>query len=310
MLCFDEIDIKNKYEYDARSKTVYGNSKKMQVVMARGLIGKWKQIIYFDFNTQMSKELIDQIIIACESKGLSVRGLTFDLGNHKFQSETGIMKSVNGSFKNSIANPTDPSRKIYLFPDIPHMVKLLRNHCLDHGLAFPNERGEYSTLKIDDFKDILLKDGKELKLCPKLKPIHLTCQGSMRQRVCLATQLFSHTVAKALLFHQGKEGEIKSNAVLTINNYFDTMNSRRPYDAVPYRCGLGVHNDLQIESLLKMKILIENLKFCDNMGKKSLKPFQKGILISIASTLALLKESQERVHTNRNKIINIDCKIL
>ena len=295
MLCFDEVDIKNKYEYDSRSKTVYGNSKKMQVVMARGLVGKWKQIIYFDFSTQMSKELIERIIIACEKKGLRIRGLTFDLGNHKFQSETEIMKSVHGSFRHSMTNPTDPSRKVYMFPDIPHMIKLMRNHCLDHGLAFLNDTGEYCTLKMEDFKEVLLKDGKELKLCPKLKPIHLTVQGSMRQRVCLATQLFSHTVAMALLYHQGKRGETKSKAILTINNYCDTMNSRRMYDAVPYRCGLGIHQDLQIESLLKMKSLVENMKFCDNMDKKSLKPFQKGFLISIESTFALLKEAQVTV---------------
>ena len=166
MLCFDEVDIKNKYEYDSRSKTVYGNSKKMQVVMARGLVGKWKQIIYFDFSTQMSKELIERIIIACEKKGLRIRGLTFDLGNHKFQSETEIMKSVHGSFRHSMTNPADPSRKVYMFPDIPHMIKLMRNHCLDHGLAFLNDTGEYCTLKMEDFKEVLLKDGKELKLCP------------------------------------------------------------------------------------------------------------------------------------------------
>ena len=76
------------------------------------------------------------------------------------------------------------------------------------------------------------------------------------------------------------------------------MNSRRMYDAVPYRCGLGIHQDLQIEILLKIKSLVknmkfcdnmdnksllENMKFCDNMDKKSLKPFHKGFLISIES---------------------------
>ena len=60
------------------------------------------------------------------------------------------------------------------------------------------------------------------------------------------------------------------------------------YDAVPYRCGLGIHQDLQIESLLKMKSLVENMKFCDNMDKK-------GFLISIESTFALLKEAQVTV---------------
>jgi len=246
-------------------------------------------------SVQTQTDLTMEDIFDLESAKNSLRGLTFDLGNHKFQSETEIMKSVHGSFRHSMTNPADPSRKVYMFPDIPHMIKLMRNHCLDHGLAFLNDTGEYCTLKMEDFKEVLLKDGKELKLCPKLKPIHLTVQGSMRQRVCLATQLFSHTVAMALLYHQGKRGETKSKAILTINNYCDTMNSRWMYDAVPYRCGLGIHQDLQIESLLKMKSLVENMKFCDNMDKKSLKPFQKGFLISIESTFALLKEAQVTV---------------
>ena len=45
----------------------------------------------------MSKELIERTIIACEKKGLCIRGLTFDLGNLKFQTETEIMKSVHGA---------------------------------------------------------------------------------------------------------------------------------------------------------------------------------------------------------------------
>jgi len=44
----------------------------------------------------MSKELIERKG-ACEKKGLCIRGLTFDLGNLKFQSETEIMKSVHGA---------------------------------------------------------------------------------------------------------------------------------------------------------------------------------------------------------------------
>ena len=299
MLCFDEMEIKNKYEYDARSKQVYGNAKKLQVVMARGLTSKWKQIIFFDFNTPMTKSLMEQIILACEKKGLLVRGITFDLGNPKFQSETGIPK-----LENSMTNPMDPTRKVFLFPDIPHMVKLLRNHCLDAGLAFPNENGVFTELKMKDFKEIMQKDGEELKLCPKLKPIHLTAQGSMRQRVCLATQLFSHTVAKAMVFHQGESAEGKSNAILTVNNYFDTMNSRTLHNAVPYRCALGVHEELQIESLLRMKKLVETMKFCNDMGKRTMKPFQKGILISIQSTLTLFQELKVRVHTCNEYYLN------
>ena len=74
ILSFDEVDLKDVYEYDSRLKQVYGDAKKMQCVMARGLFDDWKQIIFFDFKTNMTLELLNKIIIACEEHGLPVRG--------------------------------------------------------------------------------------------------------------------------------------------------------------------------------------------------------------------------------------------
>ncbi len=108
--------------------------------------------------------------------------------------------------------------------------------------------------------------------------------------MCLATQLVFSTVAMAILFYQGSRGKIKIDAILTIVNYCDTMNSSHLSNTVAYRCALGVHEDLQINSLLKMKKMVEDMRFCDDMLKKTKKPFQKGILISIQSTMSLFKE--------------------
>ena len=80
VLCFDEITIKNCYEYDHRNKQVYGNSKKVQVVLARGLFSSWKQVIFFDFNKNMDKKLINDLILKCGEHGLDICGLAFDLG--------------------------------------------------------------------------------------------------------------------------------------------------------------------------------------------------------------------------------------
>ena len=91
ILSFDEVDLKEVYEYDSRLKQVYGDAKKMQCVMARGLFDDWKQIIFFDFKTNMTLELLNKIIIACEEHGLGVRGVCFDLGNHTFLKDTGII---------------------------------------------------------------------------------------------------------------------------------------------------------------------------------------------------------------------------
>ncbi len=41
ILSFDDMDINKIYEYDTRSKTVFGPVKKVQIGMIRGLMAKW-----------------------------------------------------------------------------------------------------------------------------------------------------------------------------------------------------------------------------------------------------------------------------
>ena len=122
VLSFDEVDIKKLYQYDKINRRVYGNHKKMQVVMIRGMFGKWKQTIYFEFDKRMTKDLILKIALKCEDAGLNIRGVSFDLGNPTFLRHFGVLKDMNFYFE----NPADSNRRIYLFPDVPHLLKRLR----------------------------------------------------------------------------------------------------------------------------------------------------------------------------------------
>ena len=36
--------------------------------------------------------------------------------------------------KTSFQNPSDPSREIFVFHDVPHLLKLLQNHIIDEGI--------------------------------------------------------------------------------------------------------------------------------------------------------------------------------
>ena len=82
--------------------------------------------------------------------------------------------------------------------------------------------------------------------------------GSQRQRVLPAVQLFSESVGTALLFQGGVSLLVQRKAVLTVNAWFDTMNSRTPFNAVPHRCGLGKHEDMQLQALDEMQNLVEH----------------------------------------------------
>ena len=293
LLCFDEMDIKKIYEYDHKNKQVYGNSKKVMVVMVRSLFSDWKETVYFNFNTNMTKDLLSSIILECESKGIQICGVTFDCGNPTF------LKDVNFHIlNNKFPNPANPLRFVYLLPDVPHLLKLFRNHCIDKGFSFPDEKGNYHNLTKSHFEQLMKNDGSELKICPKLKTFHVEVKGSQRQRVRPAAQLFSATTAKALYFQGGESLLVQSKAVLTVNSWFDTMNSRRPYDAVPERCSFGINLTIQQQALAEMKILIENMKFLDKPMRRVQLPFQKGILISIKSTNELFADLKSETGLN------------
>ena len=220
VLCFDEMEIKKCYEYDHRNKQVYGPHKKLQVVILRSLFSNYKETIYFEFDRNMTLDLIEKLVIESESRGLKIYGLSFDLGNKTLLSEIGFR-----DLKNKIINPADKSRYIYLFPDPPHMIKLLRNHCFDKGLLFKGDIGDYEPLTCQHFIDLTEKDGLELKLCPKLKKIHTEVKGLQRQKVYLATQLFSQTVGKSMLFQSGQSLKVQAESILKIDCWFDVMNS-------------------------------------------------------------------------------------
>ena len=91
------------------------------------------------------------MICECEKRNIQIRGLVFDLGNKTFLSEVDF---VNVNFR--IPNPAKSERFIYLFPDVPHLLKLFRNHCLDKGFCFQDKDGIYHPLLKDHFKKLIM----------------------------------------------------------------------------------------------------------------------------------------------------------
>jgi Transposase protein len=176
----------------------YDNSK---IYCVRGLIFPWKQVIYFNFDVTMSKKLLFSIIKLCESSYANVRGIVCDMGNGKILKELKVYSEKKHYFE----NPSDNSRKVYIFPDVPHCIKNLRNHCLDSDLCVKRE-GDQNTLFLrkHHFDELISSDQADFKLCPKLSFLHVNCKGNDRQRVKYAVQLFSDTVSKALKFKFGE----------------------------------------------------------------------------------------------------------
>jgi hypothetical protein len=129
ILSFDEMTVENCYEYHHGQDKVYGPHTKVQIGILRGLIHKWKIPIFYAFDTPMTKSILFDIIQQAESHKANIRGIACDLGNQKLFAELEFSEE-----RHWFANPSDTTRRIYVFPDAPHLLKLLRNHLLDQVL--------------------------------------------------------------------------------------------------------------------------------------------------------------------------------
>jgi hypothetical protein len=164
---------------------------------------------------------------------------------------------------------------------------------LDKGLRLTAQDGTNHDLTKADFQKMIDSDGKEFKICLKLTQQVIDVKGQTRQRVRPAARLLSNTVGKAILRHFGEDYKVQSDAVLCINRWFDTMNSRSKYNNVSEKCGFGIYENDQQQALTNMENFINNMDFCNKGKRRQAKvsiPFQRAILVSIKSTRALFAE--------------------
>jgi hypothetical protein len=233
----------------------------------------------------MTKTLLFSIVNLCERSHAHVRGIICDMGNCKLLRELNVYSESKHFFE----NPADKNRKIYIFPDVPHCMKNLRNHCLDYNLCLKGVSDKTVFLKKEHFEELISNEQSDFKLCPKVSFVHLNCKGNDRQRVKYAVQLFSDTVAKALVFKFGDRFLEQAKIISIIDAWFDVMDSRKKYHWKKNKCAFGLYEQQQTDVLKKMLDLVQNMYFGDETSLKK-KPFQTGIIVSIHSTLDLFTD--------------------
>ena len=120
--------------------------------MIRGIISPWKQIIFYDFDRKMILELLINMIVCVESVGFQIHGCVCDMGgaNHSLLNQLGIDEKTT-----YFSNPFASNRFVHVFLDIPHLIKLGRNHLLDHG--FQKQKKMFITCF--SIKELLSVDG-------------------------------------------------------------------------------------------------------------------------------------------------------
>lgn len=190
-LSFDEIHISNKVDIDAPAQQIVGPHKTCQVIMARGLCKRWKQPIYYGYDKKMTKEILFEVIKLLYHAGFHVISITCDMGggNLAFWSSLKIQYNENIFFLHS----ENKDLKIHVIADVPYLIKLLRNHFLDHGFVHDGTIIDKVCL------EMLIKASiGNLKMAFKLTRYHLDVKNTERQRVQSAVEMFSHQVAKAI----------------------------------------------------------------------------------------------------------------
>ena len=235
-IMFDEMQLQESYDYNARLKMFFEHPKKVQVVLLRGIFRPWQQIIYYDFDRGMNLDLLNNLIMMTENCNANVRAAVCDMGNTQLLSQLEVYKKKMHYF----TNPSDPLRKVYVFCDIPHCFKNLRNHILDYSAEIKLSSSQSFSIGKALFTKLIQDDSKaEFKLCLKLSEIHVNVHGHDRQRVKYATQLLSKTVSDAILYLYEDEFRKQAETIALFDDFFDVMNSRSKFDKKDSRCGLG-----------------------------------------------------------------------
>lgn len=297
VICFDEMNIDGRICYDSSEDAILGPHSNVQAVMVRGLFSSWKQPIYYDFDVTMTSELLKSIISAVEDCGIHVVAVTCDMGgkNSKVWKELGV-NIEKTFFFNPVTND-----KVWVFCDIPHLLKLLRNHFLDEGLILPDG----TQLSKETIENLLQLQTGDLNITHHINEAHLNVSGRSRQNVRMASQLFSNRTAQAIKYMLNKKQE--SNFVKLVNDTFDVLNSRMPRDQkTPLRSGYGMEERSQENTLKRFLEVIPSVRVG---SRKSMLPFQKGFIISINSLLGLYQQMKTKhdvtyILTSR---LNQDC---
>lgn len=92
VLAFDEMKVAETFEYDTVGDVIRKPANYVQVVMARGLRKSWKLPVFYDFDCQMTKEILHSIITELSKAGYPVVAIVCNMGptNRRLWKDLGV----------------------------------------------------------------------------------------------------------------------------------------------------------------------------------------------------------------------------
>lgn len=206
-LTFDEVYINSNLVYDTVEDQVLGPSNKTQVIMAQGLFGRWKNIVYYDYNKDVTKDILMEVITALSHAGFPVVAVNCDMGSEN--------RTLYGNLGVSQKNPSFPHpvtfRPIACFHDSPHLLKLARNHVVDHGMTLNPEEPTKNQIHATKgpLVELLTKAHLVELHAHNMQWKHLEARQCDRQVVRLAAQVLSNKTY-VCISEASKDGHLTS----------------------------------------------------------------------------------------------------
>uniref|UniRef100_A0A1Y1K320 THAP-type domain-containing protein n=4 Tax=Photinus pyralis TaxID=7054 RepID=A0A1Y1K320_PHOPY len=281
-LVFDEMSIRRKIEYDGLlyhgfldmganvdvdESTV---AKEALVFMLVSINSNWKVPVGYFLTAGLGVDQKSSLIRTCltllQETGVNVISITFDGLSTNFSLMTNLGCQINTDLqlKPYFSHPVTKER-VYVFPDPPNMLKLVRNALADKKVLYDSQNSKIEWNLLEKLHDLQDKEG--LHLANKLRGVHIHFQNQ-KMKVKLATQLLSRSVAVALSICKDKlqMQEFKeSTGTITFldnfNNLFDIMNSRsiKQFD---FKKPINANNfEYLFNELDKLQKYIQGLKF-------------------------------------------------
>lgn len=268
-LIMDEMSIRQQGEWVSSQDRCYGYvdmgtgakdntlAKEALVFLLNCINGNWKiPVGYFliaGCTAEQKKNLVLQCLARCHEVGIQVVSLTFDgaPANLSMARHLGCdLKHKN--LKTSFKHPTT-NEEVVVFLDPCHMLKLARNILGEKGSLVDDED---RLVEWRYFKDLHKLQYKEnFHLANKVRSQHINF-FRQKMKVRLASQIFSESVATALMFckselHMPEFADVDATVKFTqtMNNLFDILNSRNLMQ-FSYKQPLSAQNFEKVDSFL------------------------------------------------------------
>lgn len=304
-LVYDEMSIRKCIEWTGKITTGYVDiganvssdllpvATEAIVFMLVAVNGHWKiPVGYFLVNGLAAPEkanLVNKCLEFVHQPGLIISSLTFD--GTATNLRTCRILGANFDTRNMESYFMHPKTKkrVHIFLDPPHMLKLVRNCFGECRVLTTPEGKEIKWSYIEKLAEIHACQG--LEAANKLKQRHIKWHNE-KMKVKLAAQTLSKSVADALLFlcHDLKLSEFKgaeetAKFIQLFNDLFDVLNSRSLISSYLYKRPLSPASKIAFFSLMDRAVTFINNSFLNGIPllKSKRKTGFLGFLICVNS---------------------------